>query len=137
MIKEIVHDPMFLAMPSAPSDAQDIDLIQDLKDTLHHHRERCVGMAANMIGVRKCVIAIMEENGQILIMRNPELMQVKSPYQTSEGCLSLAGERETTRYRQIKVSWLDEQGKKKIRTFKDFTAQIIQHEIDHCKGILI
>ena len=137
MIRNIIHDPMLLARVSAPSDDNDTQLIQDLKDTLNHHRERCVGMAANMIGEYKCVIAVMEANGTILIMRNPKIMNAKQPYKTTEGCLSLAGERETTRYEQIKVSWQDEQGKPKIKPFKGFTAQIIQHEIDHCNGFII
>lgn len=137
MIRNIIHDPMLLARVSAPSDDQDGQLIQDLKDTLNHNREACVGMAANMIGEYKCVIALIEPNGNILVMRNPKIMSTKQPYQAVEGCLSLAGERETTRYEQIKVSWQDEQGKPKIKTFKGFTAQIIQHEIDHCNGILI
>ena len=137
MIRNIIHDPMLLARVSAPSDDQDGQLIQDLKDTLNHNREVCVGMAANMIGVFKCVIALIEPNGNILVMRNPKIMSVKQPYQAVEGCLSLPGERETTRYKQIKVSWQDEQGKPKIKTFKGFDAQIIQHEIDHCNGILI
>lgn len=137
MIREIIHDPMMLSRVSAPSDDQDAALIQDLKDTLNHYRQDCVGMAANMIGVFKCVIAFIEENGNILVMRNPKILNAKQPYKVVEGCLSLAGERETTRYEQIKVSWVDEQNKPKIKTFKGFTAQIIQHEIDHCNGILI
>ena len=137
MIRDIIHDPMLLSRKSIPSDENDVQLIQDLKDTLHHHREVCVGMAANMIGAFKCIIAIIEDNGAIVIMRNPKILTKKQPYQAIEGCLSLQGERETLRYQQIKVSWLDEQGKPKIKTYKGFSAQIIQHEIDHCNGILI
>ena len=137
MIKELMHDPIFLAGKSEDAKKDDIAVANDLLETLMAHRESCVGMAANMIGVFKCVIALIEPNGNILVMRNPKIMSAKQPYQAVEGCLSLPGERETTRYKQIKVSWQDEQGKPKIKTFKGFDAQIIQHEIDHCNGILI
>lgn len=138
MIREINKDISFLSIPSTEADENDIETIMDLKDTLDAKREICVGLAANMIGVSKRIIAIMQTNGTILMMVNPEIIKT-SPgyYETSEGCLSLEGERPAKRYNKIKVAYLDEKFKKKIKTFIDFEAQIIQHEIDHCNGIII
>lgn len=140
MIRDIISDQFLLSRMCQPchvEDSYDQQIIQDLKDTLNHQRQVCVGMAANMIGECKRMIAFIEKNGDIIIMCNPSIITYKQPYKTIEGCLSLKGQKETTRYQQIKVSWIDEHGKPKIKTYKDFIAQIIQHEIDHCNGILI
>ena len=136
MIKAIVRDTFFLSQPSLPSGPGDLDAARDLYDTLDAHREDCVGMAANMIGVGRRIIAVRDGEA-ILVMLNPEIMKASGPYRTSEGCLSLDGQRETMRYRSVKVKWQDEAFRPKIRTFTGFTAQIIQHEIDHLQGVLI
>ena len=108
----------------------------DLLDTLHAHRETCVGLAANMIGVRKRIICVKDGN-RALLMYNPQILEQVNSYQTSEGCLSLSGERPCTRYRRIKVEYLDENFVHRIKNFSGYTAEIIQHEIDHCCGIVI
>lgn len=137
MIKEIVKDSMFLSMKSVEANiTEDKQVIQDLKDTLLAYRDCCVGMAANMIGVRKRIIAF--NDGKMLVMLNPEVIKYSGRrYETEEGCLCHEGEKKTTRYEKIKVSFIDEKGIKKLQTFTGFTAQIIQHEIDHCEGVLI
>lgn len=137
MIKEIVKDSMFLSMKSVEADVkEDQQVIQDLKDTLLAYRDRCVGLAANMIGVRKRIIAI--NDGKLFVMLNPEIIKCSGRYyEAEEGCLCHEGEKKTMRYEKIKVSFIDEKGVKKLQTFNGFTAQIIQHEIDHCEGILI
>lgn len=137
MIKEIIKDQFFLSQKSKDATLDDIDVINNLKDTLEANKERCVGMAANMIGSLKNII-IFYDNDKKMIMLNPVIIKTsKESYNTQEGCLSHIGERPVKRYKSIKVQYLDLDGKIRIKTYKDFTAQIIQHEIDHCHGILI
>ena len=137
MIQPIVHDPLFLAQKSAPATPADADTARDLLETLTAHADGCVGMAANMIGVRKTIlVAQIGATYQILI--NPVIVDhSKQSYETEEGCLSLTGQRSTQRYPMIVVEYLDRHFKKKKQIFRDFEAQIIQHEIDHFSGILI
>ena len=137
MIRPLVHDPFLLARKSAPAAKEDLETAQDLLDTLAAHKDSCVGMAANMIGVTKCIIAFDCE-GSYMVMLNPEIISFSGEYETEEGCLSLlGGPRKTKRYQKIKVRWQNEQLQTRIKTFSGWTAQIIQHEIDHCNGILI
>ncbi len=137
MIKEIVRDILFLKQKSVDCTKEDLHIADDLKDTLAYHKDGCVGMAGNMIGYHKNVI-IVDEQGKYLVMFNPCIVKTfGNSFKCEEGCLSLDGLRETVRYSKIKVQWLDEQWKTKIKTFDGFTAQIIQHEIDHCNGIII
>lgn len=137
MIKNIIKDQFILSQKSLPASLEDRDIIIDLQDTLEANKERCVGMAANMIGYLKNII-IFYDNDEQVIMINPTIIKTsKESYLTKEGCLSHQGEKEVRRFYSIKVDYLDKDGKKKIKTYKDFTAQIIQHEIDHCQGILI
>lgn len=136
MIREIVHDPLLLAQKSEEATEYDRRIITDLTDTLKANRERCVGMAANMIGERKCIIAFY--NGPILMtMINPKIIRKSKEYTAEEGCLSLAGTKQTKRWQEITVSYRDESFRPLVNTFHGFTAQIIQHECDHCEGILI
>ena len=136
MIRPIIHDPVFLAQPSAPATAQDLAVAEDLIDTLKANLDRCVGMAANMIGENVRIIAFC--NGpMLLVMLNPEIIGKSGEYRTEEGCLSLPGIRAARRYRAITVAWQDTEMKHRTGTVEGFTAQIIQHEIDHCDGILI
>ena len=136
MVREIVHDPMFLQRKSEDATQADLQTAQDLLDTLGANFDRCVGMAANMIGVAKRIIAI-NDNGKYLVMFNPEIISKFGEFETEEGCLSLEGVRPTKRWKSIKVQYETADGKPRIRTFTGWTAQIIQHEIDHCDGILI
>ena len=136
MIKPITKDPIFLAQKSVPATILDLPVAQDLKDTLEAHREGCVGMAANMIGVNKRII-IFDNHGSATVMFNPELVKCSGAYETEEGCLSLSGVRKTRRWRQIKVQYQNERFETRLKTYTGFTAQIIQHEIDHCNGVLI
>ena len=137
MIKEIMHDPIFLAIKSEPADVEDLQTAADLLDTLTANKETCVGMAANMIGVLKRII-VFDNDGSYMTMFNPEIIKCDKPYNTREGCLSLVGDpRPVKRYRSIKVRWQNEKFETRIKTFTDRPAQIIQHEIDHCNGILI
>ena len=137
MVKEVMHDPIFLALKSEAATAEDLQVAQDLLDTLIANKEGCVGMAANMIGVRKRIIAFDNE-GVYMVMFNPEIVKMSGPYETAEGCLSLlGGPRPCKRYETIKVQWQNEKFQTRIKTFTGWTAQIIQHEIDHCNGILI
>ena len=136
MVKQIVRDIFFLGQPSEPATKADIQVGKDLQDTLQANRERCVGMAANMIGVSKRIIAI-SDNGKYILMFNPEIVKAYGEYETEEGCLSLDGERKTKRYKTVTVKYANDKFKTVTRTFTNFTAQIIQHEIDHCNGILI
>ena len=137
MIKPLVHDPFFLGLKSEPATKEDLPVAQDLLDTLVAHRAGCVGMAANMIGVRKRII-VVDNGGTYLTMFNPEIIRKTGPYDTEEGCLSLlGGPRPCKRYQTIKVQWQNEKLQTRIKTFTGWTAQIIQHEIDHCNGILI
>ncbi len=136
MICEIMKDPIFLGTRSLPATREDLSLAQDLRDTLAAHREGCVGMAANMIGVHKRVI-IVDNEGTDLVMFNPEILKKEGQYDTEEGCLSLLGVRPAKRWHKIKVQYQNEAFQIRIKTFTGWTAQIIQHEIDHCEGILI
>lgn len=136
MIKEIIRDDFFLSLKSSEATKEDLYIVQDLKDTLTHNKHRCVGMAANMIGYTKRII-IVDDNGKQVIMINPALLKSSGMYQTEEGCLSHDGVRPCTRYEKVKVQYYDEQMKIKIKTYSGFTAQIIQHEMDHLEGILI
>lgn len=137
MVKEIVRDTFFLAQKSEPANKNDKQAIQDLMDTIKANAARCVGMAANMIGVRKTILAALINN-KYLIMINPKIVgQSSQTYEAEESCLSLNGRRKTMRYKSIAVEFLDRNFKSKKQTFHDFEAQIIQHEIDHFSGILI
>lgn len=136
MVREIMKDPIFLAQKSAPATRDDLTVAQDLLDTLIAHAEGCVGMAANMIGVSKRIIAVNDE-GSYMLMLNPVITKFSGPYDTEEGCLSLSGVRPTKRYKTIKVEYQTLKLEKRIKTFTGYTAQIIQHEIDHCNGIII
>ena len=137
MIKELMHDPIFLGQKSEAATSEDLQTAQDLLDTLTAHKESCVGMAANMIGIKKRIICF-DNNGVYMTMFNPEIVKFSDSYETEEGCLSLlGGPRKTKRFRKIKVQYQTEDFKLRIRTFEGFIAQIIQHEIDHCNGILI
>ena len=131
-----MQDPLFLAKKSQIATADDAPLAQDLLDTLSAHREECVGMAANMIGVSKRAI-VFDDHGALMVMFNPQIIAQSGEYETEEGCLSLPGKRKALRYEKIKVSYENIKFQKKTRTFTGWTAQIIQHEIDHCEGILI
>ena len=136
MIRPIIHDPLFLAQRSEPASESDRQIMIDLLDTLRAHLDGCVGMAANMIGEKKRIIALC--NGPIqMVMVNPVITAKSGMYETEEGCLSLAGVRKTKRYRKITVLYQDQLFRKRTGTFEGFTAQIIQHEMDHCDGILI
>ena len=137
MVKEVVHDPILLGRRSEPATPADLPVAQDLLDTLIANQEACVGMAANMIGQLKRII-VFDNQGVYMTMFNPEIIKSAGPYDTQEGCLSLLGEpRPCKRYQTIKVQWQNEQFQTRIKTFTGWPAQIIQHEIDHCNGILI
>ena len=136
MIKPIVKDVFFLGQKSEPATKQDISVGQDLQDTLTANRERCVGMAANMIGVKKRII-IVNIGIMNLVMYNPVILKKDTPYETEEGCLSLDGVRKTTRYQNIEVEYLDGSWKKHRQKFSGWTAQIILHEMDHLEGVII
>ena len=137
MVRELVHDPFLLARKSAPATGEDIPIAQDLMDTLLAHRDSCVGMAANMIG--QCKRIIVFDNGGIpTLMFNPEIIKASGAYETEEGCLSLlGGPRKTKRYQKIKVQYQTETFQTRLKSLEGWTPQIIQHEIDHCNGILI
>ncbi len=141
MIKELMHDPIFLAGKSEMATKDDLTIAQDLLDTLMAHKDNCVGMAANMIGVRKRIIAFLDESGRAptyTIMLNPEIIKKDSAYDAEEGCLSLlGGPRSCKRYKSIKVRYQTTEMQTRIKTYTSWTAQIIQHEVDHCDGILI
>ena len=137
MIKELVHDPIFLAKKAEPATKDDRQTAVDLLDTLSAHRETCVGMAANMIGVCKRIIAF-DNGGSYMVMFNPRVVKASDEYETEESCLSLlGGPRKTKRFRKIKVEFQTETFQTRLKTFEGWTAQIIQHEVDHCDGILI
>ena len=137
MIKDVIHDPIFLAGKSEMATKEDLQLAQDLLDTLIANKEGCVGMAANMIGVRKRII-VFDNEGTYMTMFNPVILKRSGPYDTEEGCLSLlGGPRQCKRYRTIKVQWQTDEFQNRIKTFTGWSAQIIQHEIDHCDGVLI
>lgn len=136
MIRPIVTSPMMLRMPSVDATRDDAAIGQDLLDTLAAHAHECVGMAANMIGQRKRII-VVQDGSHARLMYNPTIVERANEYQTEEGCLSLPGARPATRYRRIRVSYLDKDFAPRTETFTGYTAQIIQHEIDHCGGVLI
>ena len=136
MIREICKDETFLVQKAAPATADDLATAQDLLDTLIAHKDGCVGMAANMIGVCKRIIAFDNE-GTYMVMFNPVIVRQSGPYEAQEGCLSLTGVRKTKRFQTVKVQWQNEKFQTRLKTFTGWTAEIIQHEIDHCDGILI
>ena len=141
MVKELIHDPIFLAGKSELATKEDLQVAQDLLDTLTTHKDSCVGMAANMIGVRKRIIAFLDESGRAptyTVMFNPEIIKKDGAYNTEEGCLSLLGGlRPCKRYKSIKVKYQTLELQPRIKTYTGWTAQIIQHEVDHCNGVLI
>ena len=141
MIKELMHDPIFLAGKSEIATKEDLPVAQDLLDTLMAHKETCVGMAANMIGVKKRIIAFLDEGGRApvyTVMLNPEIIKKEGAYDTEEGCLSLlGGPRKCKRYKTIKVQYQTAEMQTRVKTYTGWTAQIIRHEVDHCNGILI
>lgn len=136
MIKPIIKDPIFLAQKSSDATVQDKQVAQDLLDTLAANAQGCVGMAANMIGVSKRII-VFDNEGTPMVMFNPEIIKFSGPYEAEEGCLSLSGTRKAKRYRSIKVRYQNEAFQVRLKTFTGWTAQIIQHEIDHTMGVLI
>lgn len=137
MVKELMHDPIFLAQKSAAATKDDLQTARDLLDTLAAHRETCVGMEANMIGVCRRII-VFDYEGTDMVMLNPEIVKQSGEYETEEGCLSLlGGPRRTKRYQKIKVQYQTMEFQTRLKTFEGWTAQIIQHEIDHCNGVLI
>ena len=141
MIKELMHDPIFLAGKSELATIEDLQVAQDLLDTLLAHKDSCVGMAANMIGVRKRIIAFLNESGRAptyTVMLNPEIIKKDGAYNTEECCLSLLGtHRPCKRYKSIKVKYQNLELQTRVKTYTGWTAQIIQHEVDHCDGVLI
>ena len=136
MIREICKDVLFLGRKAEAATPDDLSVAADLLETLAFHKEGCVGMAANMIGVNKRIIAF-DNDGQYMVMFNPEILRKSGPYDTEEGCLSLTGVRPVKRLKTIKVQWQNEQFQTRIKNFTGWTAEIIQHEIDHCEGIII
>ena len=137
MVRELMHDPIFLARKSEEATKEDLDAAQDLLDTLTFHKEGCVGMAANMIGVTKRIV-VFDNEGQYMTMLNPEILKAEGEYEAQEGCLSLlGGPRSCRRFRKIKVKYQNLQMQVRIKAFTGWTAQIIQHEVDHCNGVLI
>lgn len=136
MVREIVKDVFFLGQKSEDATKEDKAVVEDLLDTLKANREHCVGMAANMIGVRKNII-VVNMGLTDLAMINPKIILKEGPYDTEEGCLSLTGVRKTTRYQKIEVEYMDHKFRKQKRSYTGWTAQIIQHEVDHCNGIVI
>ncbi|MFG6351837.1 MAG: peptide deformylase [Oscillospiraceae bacterium] len=136
MIREIMHDKSFLSQKAEPAMPEDLPVAQDLLDTLTSHKDGCVGMAANMIGMNKRIIAFDNE-GTYMVMYNPEIVKKSGPYQAEEGCLSLSGVRKAKRWKSIKVQYQNEKFQTRLKTFTGWTAQIIQHKIDHCEGVLI
>ena len=136
MIQPIVHNPLFLAQKSARATPADADTARDLLETLTAHADGCVGMAANMIGVNKRII-VFDDDGKYQVMFNPVIVKRDRPYEAEEGCLSLTGRRKAKRFQTIKVQWQNEKFQPRLKTFTGWTAEIIQHEIDHCEGVLI
>ena len=136
MVREIMKDEVFLAEVSEKAAAEDAEIARDLLETLEAHKAGCVGMAANMIGVRKRIIAFDNE-GSYMVMFNPEIVKKSGAYEAEEGCLSLTGTRKTRRWQSIKVQYQNEKMQIRLKTFTGWTAQIIQHEIDHCNGVII
>ena len=136
MIRDICKDEAFLAQKAEPATVEDLSVAQDLLDTLAAHKEGCVGMAANMIGSHRRII-VFDDEGKYMVMCNPVIVKQSGPYAAEEGCLSLTGTRRAKRFQTIKVQWQNEKFQTRYKTFTGWTAQIIQHEIDHCEGILI
>ena len=136
MVREICKDEAFLAQKAEPATADDLVVAQDLLDTLVAHRDGCVGMAANMIGVNKRII-VFDSEGKYMVMFNPVIVRRSGVYEAEEGCLSLTGTRKTKRFQTIKVQWQNEKFQTRIKTFTGWAAEIIQHEIDHCEGMII
>ena len=137
MIQTVIHDPILLGIPSVPATREDAQVGQDLLDTLAANREACVGMAANMIGIHKRIIVIDHE-GRLMLLYNPEILKASGPYDAQESCLSLlGGPRPCKRFQKIKVRYQNENFQERLKTFEGFSAQIIQHEIDHLEGVLI
>ena len=137
MVRELMHDPLFLGRKAQPAGKEDLQTAQDLLDTLFAHKTTCVGMAANMIGVCKRIIAF-DDNGSYTVMLNPQIIKKSGEYETEESCLSLlGGPRTTKRYQKIKVQYQTLKFQTRLKTYEGWTAQIIQHEVDHCDGILI
>ncbi len=136
MVQEIMRDEAFLSQKAEPASLEDLPVVQDLLDTISAHKTGCVGMAANMIGVNKRII-IFDNKGKYMVMFNPEIIKKSGPYEAEEGCLSLTGTRKAKRWKSIKVQYQNEQFQIRFKTFTGWTAQIIQHEIDHCEGELI
>ena len=136
MVREIMRDEAFLSQKAEPVTLEDLAVAQDLLDTLTAHKDGCVGMAANMIGVCKRII-VFDNEGKYMVMFNPEIIKKSGPYEAEEGCLSLTGTRKASRWKSIKVQYQNEQFQTRFKTFTGWTAQIIQHEIDHCEGVLI
>ena len=137
MVRELMHDPLFLGRKSRAATKEDLPIGQDLLETLLAHRATCVGMAGNMIGETVAVIAFFDGD-KPMVMYNPEILKTEGAYETEEGCLSLlGGPRKCSRYQKIKVRWDNESFQKRVKTFTGWTAQIIQHEVDHCNGVLI
>ena len=136
MVRDICKDEGLLAQKAQPATLDDLDTSRDLLDTLIAHKMGCVGMAANMIGINKRIIAFDNE-GTYMVMLNPVIVKQSGPYEAEEGCLSLTGTRKTKRFQTIKVQWQNEKLQTRLKTFTGWTAEIIQHEIDHCEGILI
>ena len=137
MVRELIHDPLFLGRKSRAATKEDLAVGQDLLETLVAHKETCVGMAGNMIGQTVAVITFFDGKTPV-VMYNPEIWKAEGEYETEEGCLSLlGGPRPCKRYQKIKVRWDNEKFQKRIKTYTGWTAQIIQHEVDHCNGVLI
>lgn len=136
MVREICKDEAFLAQKAAPATVDDLGAAQDLLDTLIAHKDGCVGMAANMIGIKKRII-VFDNEGEYMVMFNPVIVKQSGPYEVEEGCLSLTGTRKAKRFQTIKVQWQNEKFQTRLKTFTGWTAEIIQHEIDHCEGVLI
>lgn len=136
MVREIMRDEAFLSQKAEPATLEDLPVAQDLLDTLTAHKDGCVGMAANMIGVCKRII-VFDNEGKYTVMFNPEIIKKSGSYEAEEGCLSLSGTRKAKRWQSIKVQYQNEQFQIRFKTFTGWTAQIIQHEIDHCEGVLI
>ena len=136
MVREICRDETFLAQKAEPAAADDLGTARDLLNTLAAHRDGCVGMAANMIGVNKRII-VFDNGGEYMLMFNPVIIRQSGAYEAEEGCLSLSGTRRVKRFRTIKVQWQNEKFQTRLKTFTGWTAEIIQHEIDHCEGVLI
>ena len=136
MVREIMRDEAFLAHKAEPAGPEDLPIAQDLLDTLTAHKAGCVGMAANMIGVNKRII-VFDNEGKYMVMFNPEIIKRSGPYEAEEGCLSLTGARKAKRWQSVKVRYQNEKFQTRLKTFTGWTAQIIQHEIDHCEGIVI